>query len=108
MKTTNNKERNKKWPYIPDHPYRLLITGGSGSGKPNALLNLVSQQVDIDKLYLYTNDLSEPKHEFLIKRREDAGRKYLNDPNAFTEYSNTIDYVYENMMITNKKEKEKS
>ena len=93
----NNKERNKKWPYIPDHPYRLLITGGSGSGKPITFLNLVSQQVDINKLYFYAKDLSEPKHEFLIKRREDAGRKYLNDPNTFIECSNAMDHVYENI-----------
>ena len=45
----NNKEHNKKWEYIPDHPYRILITGGAGSGKTNALLNLVKEQDDIDK-----------------------------------------------------------
>ena len=28
----NNEEHNEKWPYIPDHPYRILIIGGSGSG----------------------------------------------------------------------------
>ena len=35
----NNEDHNKKWPYIPDHPYRMLIIGGSRSGKTNALLN---------------------------------------------------------------------
>ena len=45
----NNEEYNKIWPFIPDHPYRILINGGSGSGKTNALLNLKSQQGDIDK-----------------------------------------------------------
>ena len=39
-----NKDHNKKWPYIPDHPNRMLIIGGSGSGKSNVLLNLISQQ----------------------------------------------------------------
>ena len=48
----NDKEHNKKWPYIPDHPYRILIIGGSGSGKTNTLLNLISQQSDIGKIYL--------------------------------------------------------
>ena len=47
----NKTEHNLKWPYIPDHPYRIII-GGSGSGKTNALLNLVNNELDIDKIYL--------------------------------------------------------
>ena len=43
----NIKERNKKWPFVPDHPYRILIIGGSGSGKTNAMLNLIKEQYDI-------------------------------------------------------------
>ena len=93
----NNKEHNEKWPYIPDHPYRILIIGGSGSGKTNALLNLINEQNDIDKIYLYAKDLSEPKYEFLMKKRKDAGIKHLNDPDAFIESSNTMDDVYENI-----------
>ena len=92
-----NKEDNEKWSYIPDHPYRILIIWGSGSGKTNVLLNLISQQDDIDKMYLYEKDSSEPKYEFLIKKREDAGTKHLNDSNAFIEWSNTMDDVYENI-----------
>ena len=49
----NKTERNKHWPYIPDHPHRILIIGGSGSGKTNFLLNLIKNQPDIDKIYLY-------------------------------------------------------
>ena len=64
----NKKEYNEKWPYIPDHLYRILIIGGSGSGKPNALLDLIKEQIDLDKIYLYAKDLSEPKYEFLIKK----------------------------------------
>ena len=93
----NNKEHNKKWPYIPDHPYRILIIGGSGSGKTNLLLNLINEQSDIDKIYLYAKDLSEPKYEFLIKKRENAGIKHLNDSNAFIKFSNTMNDLYENI-----------
>ena len=57
----NSKEHNEKWPYILDHPYRILIISGSGSGKTNALLNLINEQKYIDKIYLYAKDLSEPK-----------------------------------------------
>ena len=91
----NNKKHNKKWSYIPDHPYRILIIGGSGSGKTNALLHLIKEQDDIDKIYLYAKDLSEPKYEFLIKKRENAGIKHLNNSKAFIECSNTMDDVYE-------------
>ena len=51
--TNKNKiEHNSNYPYIPDHPYRILIVGGSRSGKTNALLNLINNQPDIDKIYL--------------------------------------------------------
>ena len=93
----NNKEHIEKWPFIPDHPYKILIIGGSRSRKTNALLNLIKEQDDIDKIYLYAKDLSEPKYEFLIKKHEDVEIKYCNDPNAFTECSNTMDDVYENI-----------
>ena len=103
----NNKEHNEKWPYIPDHPYRILIIGGSGSGKTNALLNLIKEQDDIDKIYLYAKDLSELKYEFLIKKLEDAETKHFNDPNAFIECSNTMDDVYENIDDYNPSRKRK-
>ena len=93
----NNEEHKEKWLYIPYHLYRILIIGGSGSGKRNTLLNLINKQKDIDKIYLYAKDLSEPKYEYLIKNRENAGIKHVNDSNAFIEYSNTMDDVYKNI-----------
>ena len=93
----NKNEHNEKWPYIPHHPYRIIINGGSGSQKTNAFINLINEQNDIDKTYLYARNLSEPKYEYLIKKREDAGIKHLNNPNAFIECSNTMDDVYENI-----------
>ena len=93
----NNKEHNEKCPYTLDHPYRIIIIGGSGSGKTNALINLINEQNDIDKIYLYARDLSKPKYEYLIKKREDAGIKHYNNPNTFIECSNTMDDVYENI-----------
>ena len=103
----NNKKHNEKLPYIPNHPYRTLIIGGSGSGKTNTLLNLINEQRDIDKIYLYAKDLSESKYEHLINNRENAGIKHLNDPKAFIGCSNTINDVYENIdhYVRNRKKK---
>ena len=74
-----------------------MIIGGSESGKTNALLNLMKEQGDIDKIYLYAKNLSKPKYGFLIKRRENAGIKHLNDLNAFIELSNSMDDVYKDI-----------
>ena len=97
----NNKKHNEKWPYIPDHPYRILIIGSSGSGKTNTLLNLINEQRDIDKIYLYAKDLSEPKYEHLIKNRKNAGIKHLIDSKAFIDCSNKMNDVYENIDLYN-------
>ena len=84
-----------------------MIIGGSGSGKANTLLNLINEQNDIDKIYLYARDLNKPKYKVLIKKRKDAGIKNLNDPSAFIEYSNTMDDVYENINDYNPSRKRK-
>ena len=73
----NKTKHNLKWTYIPDHPYRILIIGGSGSGKTNALLNLINNQPDIDKIYLYAKDPYEAKYQLLINKRESTGLKHL-------------------------------
>ena len=97
MNTQRKKEHNINWPYIPDHPYRILIIGGSGSGKTNTLLNLINNQQDIDKIYLYAKDPYEGKYQFLIKKRESIGLKYFNDAKAFIEHSNDMCDVYKNI-----------
>ena len=66
----NKTKHNKNWPYIPDHPYRILIIGGSGSGKTNVLLNLIENQPDINKIYLRAKYPYEPKYQYLINKRE--------------------------------------
>ena len=91
------QSHNENWPYIPDHSYRILIIGGSGSGKTNALLNLIENQPDIDKIYLYAKDPYEAKYQYLINKRESVGINHFNDPKAFIEYSNDMQDVYKNI-----------
>ena len=65
----NKTKHNKNWPYIPDHPYRILTIGGSGFGKTNLLLNLIENQPDLDKIYLYAKDTYEAKYQYLINKK---------------------------------------
>ena len=96
--TNENKiNHNPNSSYIPDHPYRILIIGGSGSGKTNLLLNLIENQPDIDKIYLYAKDTYESKYQYLINKRESGGINHFNDPKAFTDYSNDMHDVYKNI-----------
>ena len=97
----NKTEHNKNWPYIPDHPYRILIIGVSGSGKTNVLLKLIENQPDIHKTYLYGKDPYEAKYQYLINIREKVGLKRLNDPKAFIEYSNDMNDVDKNINYYN-------
>ena len=92
-------EHNLNWPYIPDHPHRILIIGGS---ETNALSNLINNQPDIDKIYLlqiyiFAKDLYEAKYQFLINKRETTGLKHFNDHEAFIKYSNDMEDVYKNI-----------
>ena len=93
----NKTKHNPDWPYIPDHPYRILKIGGSGSGKTNALLNLINKQPDTYKIYLYAKDPYEAKYQFSINKRESIGLKYFIDPKAFIEYSSDMEDVYKNI-----------
>ena len=93
----NKTKHNKNWPYISDHPYRILIIEGSGSGKTTLLLNLIKNQPDIDKIYLYAKDPYEAKYQYLINKREGVGINHFNDPKAFIEYSNDMRDVYKNI-----------
>ena len=79
----NKTEDNPKWPYIPDYLYRTLIVGGCGSGKLNSLLDLINNQPDIDKIYLYAKDQYEAKYQYLINKPEKVGLNHFNEPKAF-------------------------
>ena len=94
-----NNNEDEEW------PFRMLVTGPSGSGKTNTLLHLINNLHNtnpIDKIYLYAKDLEEPKYEYLINNRENAGIKNLNDPKAFIEHSNDMSDVYEEHISYNK------
>ena len=100
---------NPKWPYILDHIYRILIIGGSGSGKTNLLLNLVKHlQIDIGKIYLYVKDPFEPKHQLRINGRENVGIKQIKNPVSFIDYFQTIDDIYQNLESYNPRKKQKN
>ena len=103
----NKTEHNPKWPYIPDHRYRILIVGGSGSGKTNVLLNLINNQPDIDKIYLYARDPYEIKYQYSINKRERVGLDQFKNPRTFIEYSNDMQDVYKNIEDYNPGKKRK-
>ena len=77
----NNKKKKAKG---------ILIIGDSGPEKTNVLLNLIENQPDIDKIYLYAKDPCEAKCQYLINKREGVGIDHFNNAKAFIEYSNNI------------------
>ena len=79
----NKTEYNKNWPYILDHPYRISIIGDWGSGK-KLFLNLIENQPDIDKIYLYAKDLYEAKYQYLINKREGVCINHFNNLKALS------------------------
>ena len=102
-----NKRNNPDWPQIPDHPYRILIIGGSGSGETSSLFNLINHQPDIDKIYLHDKDPYEAKYQFLISKIESMGLKHFNDSKAFIEYSNNMVDIYKSIEDYNPNKKRK-
>ena len=91
------KEHNPNWQESPDHPHRILVIEDSGSGKTNALLNLINNEPYIDKIYLYPKDPYQGKYQLLINERESTGLNYLNDSKSFIKYSNDMDGIYKNI-----------
>ena len=97
----SNKKENK------DHilPFRMLIIGPSSYGKTNTVLHLTNNLHPIDKIYLYAKDIHEPRYEYLINKREQAGIKSLDDPHAFIEYSNDIHDVLDDINYNKHRDK---
>ena len=100
----NNKNEDEDW------PFRMLIIGPSGSGKTNTLLHLINnlnKTTPVDKIYLYAKDLAEPKYDFLINNRKNAGIKHFNNLTAFIEYYDDMNDVYADISNYNKKRENK-
>ena len=89
--SNKNEIKNNDW------PFRMLIIGPSSSGKTNTLLHLINNLHPIDKIYLYAKDIHEPKYEYLINKREQAGIKNLDDPKVFIEYSDDMNDVLDDI-----------
>ena len=94
--SNKNENKNNNW------PFRMLIIGPSGSGRTNTLLHLINNLLPIDKIYLSAKDIHEPKYEYLINKREQAGIKNLDAPKAFIEYSDDMDDVLDDSNNYNK------
>ena len=85
----------------------IFIASGSGSGETNALFNLINNQPDIDKIYLYAKDPYEAKYQYLINKREKVRLNDFDDHKAFIEYSNDMQDVYKNIEDYNPGKKRK-
>ena len=102
-----NKNNNKADVESEEWPFCMSIIGPSGSGKTNTLLHLIDNLHPIDKIYSYAKDLAEPKYEYLINKRKQAGIKNLDDPHAFIEYCYDMNDVYDDISNYNKKRDKK-
>ena len=102
MLNLDNIVSNKKKKKDNNWPFRMLIIGPSDSGKTNVLLHLINNLHPIDEIYLYPKDIHEPKYEYLINKREQAGIKNVNNPHAFIEYSDDMNDVLDDINTYNK------
>ena len=104
MLNSDNIVKRKRKSSLEDNdwPFKMLIIGPSGSGKTNTLLHLINNPHPVDKIYLYAKDIHEPKYEYLINKREQAGIKSLNDPHAFIEYLDDMNDVLDDINNYNK------
>ena len=60
-------------------------------------MNLLENQPDIDKIYLFAKDPYKEKYQLLLNTRESVGLNHFNDPKALIEYSNDMPNVYKNI-----------
>ena len=98
----DTKPHNSNWPKIPEHPYRILIIGGTGSGKTSELFNLIKQQNDddysiIDKVCLYAKIYLKQNINILFSKYKNKDLKDVKDPNTYIEYANNMQGVYKNI-----------
>ena len=103
----NIKQRNLNWPPVPNHPYRISIIAGLGSGKTNSLLNSKTHQQDTDNIYLSTKDPCEPQNQFLINKWESADLRHFNNSKDFIDYLNDVNHIYKNNEEYNPNKKQK-
>lgn len=90
---------------IPDHLYRII--GPFGSRKRNALFNLMSQEIDIDEIYLYATDPNKEKYRLLYNKRENLVLKCFNDSKTYIDYLNDMNGIYANIERCNPNKKRK-
>ena len=95
-------EHNPNWPKVYDHPHRILVIGGSGSGKKCSLFNIINEEPDFDKDYLYAKDPYETKQQFFINKRESTELKPFNDSKTFMKYLKDMDDIIKYWKIQSK------